>query len=85
MPVGGFDQLKPALRLMISYRLVLQNVVGVEVFTSYARWLESVEVKDTTASISLEDLRRVFGLESIKDAEGNVIHEAPLPVWANFQ
>jgi hypothetical protein len=27
----------------------------------------------------------VFGLESIKDAEGNVIHEAPMPVWANFQ
>jgi hypothetical protein len=27
----------------------------------------------------------VFGLESIKDAEGNVVREAPLPVWANFQ
>ena len=27
-----------------------------------------------------------FGvLESIKDAGGNVIKEAPLPVWANFQ
>jgi hypothetical protein len=27
----------------------------------------------------------VFGLQSIKDADGNVIKEAPLPVWANFQ
>jgi hypothetical protein len=27
----------------------------------------------------------VFDLESIKDPEGNVIREAPLPVWANFQ
>jgi hypothetical protein len=27
----------------------------------------------------------VFGLESVKDAQGNVIKEAPLPVWANFQ
>jgi hypothetical protein len=27
----------------------------------------------------------VFGLESIKEAEENVIQEAPLPVWANFQ
>jgi hypothetical protein len=27
----------------------------------------------------------VFGLESITDAEGNVIKEAPLPIWANFQ
>jgi hypothetical protein len=24
-------------------------------------------------------------LESIKDGKGNVIKEAPLPVWANFQ
>ena len=27
----------------------------------------------------------MLGLESIKDAEGNVIHEAPMPVWANFR
>jgi plasmid replication initiation protein len=38
-----------------------------------------------TKTVSLEELRRVFGLESIKDAEGNVVREAPLPVWANFQ
>ena len=31
------------------------------------------------------ELRRVFGLESIKDTEGNVIEEAPLPIWANFK
>src|SRR5271165_4439315 len=34
---------------------------------------------------SLEQLRKVLGLESVKDAEGNVIQEAPLPVWANFR
>jgi hypothetical protein len=33
----------------------------------------------------LEQLRNVLGLESVKDAEGNVIQEAPLPVWANFR
>jgi Initiator Replication protein len=33
----------------------------------------------------LEELRWVFGLGSIKDADGNVIKEARLPVWANFQ
>ena len=27
----------------------------------------------------------MFGLESVKDEEGKVIKEAPLPVWANFQ
>jgi hypothetical protein len=41
--------------------------------------------EDGAKTISLEELRRVFGLESVKDAEGNVIKEAPLPVWANFQ
>ena len=27
----------------------------------------------------------MLGLESTKDADGNVIREAPLPIWANFQ
>ena len=35
--------------------------------------------------ISLEDLRKVLGLESVKDADGNIIQEAPLTVWANFR
>ena len=139
--VGGITLLKPALRLMTDYRLVIQEVEGPEVLTSYTRWIESVQLKegekqevyvtfsprferiwlesrkrlpdymeqkpantglrsqyalrlyswakkyvgDETKSVSLEELRRVFGLESIKDAEGNVIHEAPMPVWANFQ
>jgi plasmid replication initiation protein len=139
--VGGITLLKPALRLMTDYRLVIQEVEGPEVLTNYTRWIESVQLKegenqevyvtfsprferiwleskkrlpdymeqkpantglrsqyalrlyswakkydgDGTKSISLEELRRVFGLESIKDAEGNVIHEAPMPVWANFQ
>jgi plasmid replication initiation protein len=139
--VGGITQLKPSLRLMTDYRLVIQEVEGPEVLTSYTRWIEPVQLKegenqevyvtfsprferiwlesrkrlpdymeqkpantglrsqyalrlyswakkyvgDGTKSISLEELRRVFGLESIKDAEGNVIREAPMPVWANFQ
>jgi plasmid replication initiation protein len=41
-------------------------------------------VEAKTKTISPEELRRVLGLESVKDAEGNVIHEAPMPVWANF-
>ena len=36
-------------------------------------------------SISLEDLRKVLGLESVKDTDGNVIKEPPLPIWANFR
>jgi hypothetical protein len=42
-------------------------------------------VEDGAKTISLEELRRVFGLEPVEDAEGNVIHEAALPIWANFQ
>ena len=33
--VGGISLLKPALRLMMSYRLVIQDVAGSEVLTSY--------------------------------------------------
>ena len=42
-------------------------------------------VEEGAKTISLVELRRVFGLESVKDAEGNIIKEAPLPIWANFQ
>jgi plasmid replication initiation protein len=139
--VGGISLLMPALRLMTSYRLMIQEVVGTEVLTSYTRWLESVQLKEGenqevyvafsprferiwleskkrlpeyvakkpantglrsqyalrlygwakkrvesgTMSISLEDLRKVLGLESIKDVEGNVIQDPPLPIWANFR
>ena len=141
IPVGGIAQLKPALHLTTAYRLMIREVTGAEVVTSYTRWLECVQVKEDTVpevyvafsprfeqiwlesrkrlpeymeqkpanaalrsqyslrlyswakkyvedgakTISLEELRRVFGLESIKDAEGNIIKEAPLPILANFQ
>jgi Initiator Replication protein len=35
--------------------------------------------------ISPEQLRKVLGLESVKDAERNIIQEAPLQLWANFR
>jgi hypothetical protein len=30
-------------------------------------------------------LRKVLGLESVKDADGKIVQEAPLPEWANFR
>jgi hypothetical protein len=27
----------------------------------------------------------VLGLESVKDAAGNIIQQPPLPIWANFR
>jgi hypothetical protein len=38
-----------------------------------------------TKRISLEQLRKVLGLGSVKDTDGNIIQEAPLPVWANLR
>ena len=133
--------LKPALRLMTSYRLVIEEIKDAEVITSYTRWLDAVQVRGAenqevyvtfsprfehiwleskkrlleyvaqkpanmglrsqyalrlyswakkyvtvgTKRISLEQLRKVLGLESVKDADGKIIQEAPLPVWANFR
>jgi plasmid replication initiation protein len=42
-------------------------------------------VASGTKRIPLEQLRKVLGLESVKDADGNIIQEAPLPIWANFR
>ena len=36
-------------------------------------------------SISLEELRKLLGLESVKDAAGNIIQKARIPLWANFR
>ena len=139
--VGGNNLLKPALRLMSDYRVVLEEVKGAELVTTYTRWLETVQVRGVddqevyltfsprferiwleskkrlpeyvaknpaniglrsryalrlygwakryveagTKSISLGELRKVLGLESIKDEGGNVIQEPPLPIWANFR
>jgi len=44
-----------------------------------------VSVRTKRIPLSLEQLRKVLGLESIKDADGNVIQEAPLGVWANLR
>ena len=42
-------------------------------------------VEAGTKTAPREELRRVLGLESVKDADGNVIHEAPKPVSASFR
>jgi plasmid replication initiation protein len=35
--------------------------------------------------ISLEELRKVLGLELVKDVDGKIIKEPPLSLWANFR
>ena len=38
-----------------------------------------------TKRITLDDVRKLLRLESVKDAAGNLIREAPLPIWANLR
>jgi hypothetical protein len=139
--VGGMKMFKPALRLATSYRLVIEEIMGSEVITSYTRWVDAVQVRGVeyqeiyvsfsprfehvwlelkkhlpkylserptkirlrsqyslrlynwakkyvtvgSKRISLERLRKVLGLQSVIDADGNMIQEAPLPVWANLR
>ena len=49
-----------------------------------AGWAKK-HVETGTTSISLENLRKGLGLESVKDRDGNVIEEPPLPICANFR
>jgi plasmid replication initiation protein len=44
-----------------------------------------VSVRTKRISLSLEQLRKVLGLESVKDTDGTIIQEAPLSVWANLR
>ena len=60
------------LRLRSQYSLRLYN---------WAKKYATVGSKRVT----LDRLRKVLGLESIRDADGNMIQEAPLPVWANLR
>jgi plasmid replication initiation protein len=67
---------------------VSRKPANIRLRSQYALRLYALAKKHVTAGkkrISLEDLRKVLGLQSIKDAEGNVIQEAPLPIWANFR
>jgi plasmid replication initiation protein len=67
---------------------VAQKPADITLRSRYALRLYSWARKYATVGakrISLEQLRKVLGLESVKDAAGNIIKEAPLPVWANLR
>jgi hypothetical protein len=46
----GDQLLKPALRLMIFYRLVIEEVKDAEVITSYTWWVAAVQMRGTPSS-----------------------------------
>ena len=43
--IGGTNRLKPALRLMSYYRLVVEEIKDSKVITSYTRWVDAVQVR----------------------------------------
>ena len=43
--VGGMKVLKPALRLMVYYRLKIEEVIDGQAVTSYTRWVDAVQVR----------------------------------------
>src|SRR5262249_53944883 len=43
--VGGGDVLKPALRLMTSYRLAIDEVTDSHAITIYTRWVDALHLK----------------------------------------
>ena len=45
--VGDAKALKPALRLMSWYRLVIEDITEATVTTSYTRWVDAVQVRGT--------------------------------------
>ena len=66
---------------------VAQDPANIGLRSKYALRLYSWAkkyVEAGTKRVTLEEIRKVMGLESATDAAGNVIREAPLPVWANF-
>jgi plasmid replication initiation protein len=68
--------------------LGVQKPAAIRLRSKYAIRLYSLAKQYAPAGskgISLEEVRKILGLESIKDDDGNVIREAPLASWANFR
>jgi plasmid replication initiation protein len=65
-----------------------QRPVHIGLRSQYALRLYAWAKKHVSAGskcISLDQLRTVLGLDSVKNAEGNVIRGARLTAWANFR
>jgi plasmid replication initiation protein len=67
---------------------VAQNPVHIRLRSKYAvrlyEWANKHGAGGTTR-ITVEDIRKLFGLESVKDADGKIIRESPLAVWGNLR
>jgi hypothetical protein len=67
---------------------VSQKPANLGLRSQYALRLYSFAKNHVTAGkkrVTLEQLRKLLGLGSVKGADGAIIQEPPLPVWANFR
>jgi plasmid replication initiation protein len=67
---------------------VAQNPANAGLRSKYALRLYGWAKKHSAAGsrrITVKDIRKLLGLESVKDTAGNIIREAPLAVWANLR
>ena len=82
--VDGIGRLKPALRLITDYHLMIQEV-RVAVVTSYTSWLECVQVKrDTEPKVYVGFSPRFeqIWLESRKRRAEYIEQKRPMPLLA---
>jgi len=61
--VGGARLLKSALRLLTLYRLRIDEIRDGKAVTIYTRWLEAVQVKDESVSVTLNPSFKRIWLE----------------------
>lgn len=67
---------------------VAQNPTHIRLRSKYAVRLYAWSKKHAatgTKRITLEEARKLFGLETVKDANGKIIRESPLSLWGNFR
>jgi plasmid replication initiation protein len=64
-----------------------QNPIHVRLRSKYAvrlyEWAK--HAAGGTKRITVEDIRKLFGLELVKDADGKIVRESPLAVWGNLR
>jgi hypothetical protein len=74
--VGGDNRLKPALRLMTDYRLMIEEIQDAEVITSYTRWVEAVQAnfRQRALDVAIAEImrRRTYKLHSRRWDDQNI-------------
>lgn len=74
--------------LEVKKRLIdsAEQVVSPGFRSQYAiRFFSWAKTHVGTTRVSVDEIRKVLGLEPVRDADGKLIREAPLSLWANFK